>query len=70
MMEEFEEKLLDIFEVDTLNDDDIMEDMEAWDSLAIISIIALAGSIFNKQLSVAEIKNAKTIGNLKKLVNN
>ncbi len=69
-MEEFEEKLLDIFEVDTLNDDDIMEDMEAWDSLAIISIIALAGSIFNKQLSVAEIKNAKTIGNLKKLVNN
>lgn len=67
-MEKFEEQLLDILEVDKINDEDILEEFEAWDSLAIISIIAIANSSFNKTITVAEVKNAKNIKGLKELL--
>lgn len=67
-MEQFEEKLMDIFEVDALNDDDVLEDFDEYDSLAVLSIIATIGSDFGKTVSVADIKNAKTVKGLKELV--
>lgn len=66
-MEKFEEKLMDIFDVDEINDEDILEDFEEFDSLAILSIISVIGSDFGKTITVTDVKNAKTIGGLKEL---
>ncbi len=67
-MDKFIEELADILEEDELNDDDVLEDFEEWDSLSILSIIALVGKMFNKTISVNDVKAAKTVGGLKELV--
>lgn len=67
-MDKFEEKLLDILDADVLNDSDLLEDFEEFDSLAILSIISVIGSDFGKTVSVKDIKDAKTIGGLKELI--
>ncbi len=67
-MEQFKEELMDILEVDELNDNDILEDFEDFDSLTILSIIALVGKMYNKTISVSDVKQAKTIAGLKELV--
>lgn len=67
-MEQFEEKLMDILEVDELHDEDVLEDFEDFDSLTVLSIISIIGSDFNKTVSAAQVKEAKTIAGLKELV--
>ena len=67
-MDKFIEELADILEADELNDDDVLEEFEEWDSLSILSIIALVGRMYNKTVSVADVKAAKTVGGLKELV--
>lgn len=64
----FEEELMDILEVDELKDSDTLEDFEDFDLLTILSIIALIGKMYNKIVSVGDIKKAKTIAGLKDLV--
>lgn len=68
-MDKFEEKLANILEVDNINDTDILEDFEEWDSLSILSIIAFFNSDYGKTITVADVKKAKTVGGLKKLLN-
>lgn len=67
-MEKLENSLKDILEIEEINDNDLLEDFDGWDSLAIISITALANSDFNKTLTFADIKNAKTVKGLKELI--
>ena len=66
-MNSFEEKLAGILEADELNDNDVLEEFDEWDSLSILSIIALFNSEFGKTLTVNDVRDAKTIGGLKKL---
>lgn len=68
-MDEFLEQLADIFEVDAVKDSDELDKFECWDSLTILSIIALTSEKFGKQLSNDEVRNAKTIGGLVSLIN-
>lgn len=65
---DFENELMDILEVDELHDNDVLEEFEEWDSLTILSIIALVGRMYNKTISVADVRAAKTVGGLKELV--
>lgn len=67
-MQEFENRLLDVLEVDAINDEDKLEDFECWDSLTQLSIIALANELFRVTLSAKEIKEAASIGGLKSLI--
>ena len=39
-MEELKDKLSEILEEETVNDTDVLEDFEYWDSLAILGIIS------------------------------
>lgn len=64
---EFLEKLQDIFETDTeLTEDMALNDIEEWDSLSMMAVMAF----FNKTLSIsllpAEVKTMTTIGDLVK----
>ncbi len=54
------ENILDI-EEGTLNEDMELSDIDNWDSLAIMSLIALIDSKFNKTISAIEIKKFKYV---------
>jgi acyl carrier protein len=67
-MENFDNEIAEILEVESVEMTDILKEFECWDSLTILSIIALAGDNFNVTLSAADINNATTVGDLKSLI--
>jgi acyl carrier protein len=69
-MEELKKKLEDILDVETVNDEDALEEFDYWDSLAILSIISMASESYKKTFKAADIRECKTIGNLCKLILN
>lgn len=67
-MEELKKKLEDILEVESVNIEDVLEDFDYWDSLAILSIISMASESYKKTLKASDIRECKTIGDLCKLI--
>jgi len=67
-MENFESSISEILEVDTIDLNDELESFDAWDSLAVLSIIAFCDSEYNVELSGEEIENTNTINGLKELI--
>ncbi|MDF2523161.1 MAG: hypothetical protein K0R31_802 [Clostridiales bacterium] len=54
------EELLDI-EKDTLNEETQLDDLNEWDSIAVIALIAMFDDMFGKILTPAEVKKFKKI---------
>jgi acyl carrier protein len=54
------EELLDI-ENNTLNEDTKLEDLSEWDSMAIIAVIAMFDSYFEKVITAEEVKRFATV---------
>lgn len=69
-MEELKKKLEDILDVETVNDEDALEEFDYWDSLAILSIISMVSESYKKTFKAADIRGCKTIGDLCKLILN
>ena len=69
-MDKFLEQIADILEEDQVNLDDKLVDFDAWDSLAQLSIIALADEEYGVTISAAEIREAETVDGIKKLIEN
>jgi acyl carrier protein len=67
-MENFETGLAELLEVDAVNDSDILQDFEAWDSLTSLSIIAFIDENYGVSVSAKDLLDAKTIIGLKTLV--
>lgn len=67
-MNEFENGLAELLEVDSVQDSDVLEDFESWDSLTSLSIIAFIDENYNVTVSGQELLQAKTIGGLRGLV--
>ena len=63
-MEKMKEQLAELLEVDEVKDSDVLEDIECWDSLTILSIIAWASENYGKTLLAKDINKAKTVGGL------
>lgn len=63
-MEKVYKELAELLEVEEVKDSDTLEDFECWDSLTILTIIALSSDQYGKSLSANDIKEAKTIGGL------
>jgi len=63
-MKTFETEIAEIFEVDNVKLDDELASFQCWDSLTILSIIALVDEMYGVTLSTDEINNSKTIGGL------
>lgn len=51
-------------EVDELTQDTVLEDLENWDSVAILSVISIINENFNRYPDAAEIQSYKTVGDL------
>lgn len=67
-MDEFLKEMADILEEDAVSADAELNSFESWDSLAALSVAALADSDFGVTLSAQEIKDAGTIGGLYRLI--
>jgi acyl carrier protein len=55
------EKLADILETDDIQDTDILRDFEYWDSLTILSILAMLDSELSINMSSEEIDECITV---------
>ena len=60
------EHLCDIMdlEIEELNEDMILEDIEEWDSVAVLSFIALMDEEFGKAIKGADIRSLKSVKDL------
>jgi acyl carrier protein len=63
-MEEFLNEMAEILEEDSVNPGDELDGFESWDSLAALSVAALADSTFGVNMSSQEINNASTVEDL------
>jgi acyl carrier protein len=67
-MENFESVVAELLEVDAVNPEDELAAFECWDSLTILSIIAVADTNYGVTLSALDVNDAKTIGGLKEMI--
>lgn len=66
-MSEFYEGMAEILEVDAADIGPDHELGEAWDSLAIVSTIALIDEVFDRSVSPDALGQCKTVGEIEKL---
>lgn len=64
---EFYEKLSDIFE-EEITDETILKDLDAYDSLSILSIVAMCDKDYNFTATASEIRALDTVGDLKAFI--
>ncbi len=67
-MENFIESISEILEEESVELGDELESFEAWDSLTVLSIIAICDSEYGVALSADEIENSGTILGLRELI--
>ena len=67
-MENFDVLIAEILEVDSINSEDKLVSFECWDSLTLLSIIALADQNFGVNLSANDVISSSTISGLKSLI--
>ena len=64
---EFYEKLSDIFE-EEITDESILKHLDAYDSLSILSIVAMCDKDYNFTATASEIRALDTVGDLKAFI--
>ena len=67
-MSELYTKLAEILEVDQLAPGDVLREFPAWDSLAVLSIVAMVGAVYGIHLVAQDLARVKTVGELEELV--
>jgi acyl carrier protein len=67
-MKNFEEGLAELLEVDSVQEFEVLEDFESWDSLTSLSIIAFIDESFEVSVSAKDFTEVKTVGGLKSFV--
>lgn len=68
-MEQFIEKMIDVLDIEEeITADTVLEDLEEWDSLSLVSFMAMANAAYGKKVIPADVKMAKTVSDLYELV--
>ena len=67
-MESFYERLAEAIDIESVNDDMVLEELDEWDSLTILSVIALMDTDYGITLYADQLKKLKTVGELKDFV--
>lgn len=67
-MKEMNIEMADILEVDSVNDSDELSGFDAWDSLAILSLLAFIDSEYNVQIFNVDLEKVKNLLDIKELV--
>lgn len=67
-MDEFLKEMADILDEETIAESDLLENFAAWDSLSVLSVIAMADSKYNTQCSAQAVRSQTTVADLYALV--
>ena len=67
-MEQFRVKMAEILEVDEVQEDSRLESFPAWDSLGVLSTIAMIESLYRVNLTSPDLAGIKTVGEIWELV--
>lgn len=68
-MEQFIEKMVDVLDTEEdITEVTVLSDLEEWDSLSVVSFMAMANAVYNKKVLPSDVKAAKTIKDLYELV--
>lgn len=59
-------KMADLLESEEVNSDDVLESFDCWDSLTILSIIAMLDEDYAKTITSEQITDCKTVGDIYK----
>jgi acyl carrier protein len=65
---EFYQRLAEIIDVDELQPECVLRDFDEWDSLAVLSVLALADSKYGVTIRAEEIRSVVTAADLADLV--
>lgn len=63
-MDDIYVKLAETLETETVAANDVLADFEYWDSLTVLSILAMLDSAYGVNLTAADIRKMKTAGEL------
>ena len=67
-MEELNQEMVDILEVESINDEDLLENYDEWDSLARLSLLSFIDTEYSVNLFQPDISGVKTLADIKKIV--
>lgn len=67
-MDDFLAEMAEILEADAVAPTDLLDAFDAWDSLAILSVIAMADTRFGVRMSAQEIRKLDTVQALHDLI--
>ena len=67
-MDNFYKMLAELLEEEEVDSEDVLSDFEIWDSLTVLSIVAMIDKEYNVRISSEALDRAKTVGSLKALV--
>ena len=67
-MDDFYTKLAEILEVDRVAADDVLSEFEYWDSLTVLSVLAMLDSGYGVNLTAANLRELKQAGELAAMV--
>jgi acyl carrier protein len=65
---EFYQRLAAILDLEAVKAEDVLKDFESWDSLAVLSVLAMADSKYGVSIKAEEIRAIVTAGELATLV--
>ncbi|MFZ1072547.1 MAG: acyl carrier protein [Verrucomicrobiia bacterium] len=65
---EFYQRLAAILDLETVKPEDVLKDFESWDSLAVLSVLAMADSKYGVSIKAEEIRSVVTAADLATLV--
>jgi acyl carrier protein len=67
-MDEFLAEMAEILEEDSVSPTDELKDFESWDSLAALSVVAMADANFGVNMTAQEVNSAETVEGLYQLI--
>jgi acyl carrier protein len=67
-MDKFYDRLAEQIQVKQVHRDEVLRDFPEWDSLTILSIVAMVGAEYGVQIGAEDLGTVKTAGDLEDLV--
>ena len=67
-MDDFYEKIAEILEVDAVHATDVLADFAEWDSLSVLSVIAMVGADYGVNMVAADLRGIATAEALRDVV--
>ena len=65
---ELYQRLAEILDVEEVKPESVLKDFDGWDSLAVLSVLAMADSKYGLSLKADEVRSAATAANLADLI--